>query len=364
MDPILDADNLMMEGDGTVKLADWGFSNLSSDLLHTHCGTPYYASPELFRPEAYRGPPSDVWAMGVLLFYMFVGKLPFRDDPIREYIKTSTYRMPKDVPSDLANLIASMLRVNPETRLSAAGVCQHRWLTGTDASERPAAASKAPLIETTSNTIHADAIELMIQHLGFTEDEIMRSLDSNSYDQVAATYYLLRDSPKLDEYRKHLLTPAGAQSTPSNNQQPTISSDSDGSISLVRRLSRVLGGGGSSHNNNNSSSGGSTNGTPTPGSPSSVHGSPSRRRSQMATRMVNFLLSPIQLSTRRSSVSGDSNSQPGSPAPRATTEHASPLRRFTPSPSGATVFADQQPPSDVLLERRRSRLSSIRSAVM
>lgn len=360
MDPTLHADNLMMEEDGTVKLADWGFSNLSSDLLHTHCGTPYYASPELFRPEAYQGPPSDVWAMGVLLFYMFVGKLPFRDDPIREYIKTSTYRMPKDVPSDLASLIASMLRVNPDTRLTAAAVCQHKWLTGTDACDRPAAAAQAPLVGTTPNTIHADAIELMIQHLGFTEEEIMRSLDSNSYDQVAATYYLLRDSPKLDEYRKHLLTPAGAQTTQSNNQQSTISSDSEGSMSLVRRLSRVLGGGGVS-----SPSGGSANGTPTPGSPSSGHGSPSRRRSQMAARMVNFLLSPMQSSARRTSVSSDSNSQPGSPAPRATTEHASPLRRFTPSPSGATVPADQPPPaSDVLLERRRSRLSAIRSAVM
>lgn len=37
-----------------MKLADWGFSNLSQDLLNTHCGTPYYASPELFRPQAYR----------------------------------------------------------------------------------------------------------------------------------------------------------------------------------------------------------------------------------------------------------------------------------------------------------------------
>ena len=62
-----------------LQLADWGFSNRADSALNTHCGTPYYASPELFRPGPYSGPPSDLWACGVLLFFLCFGKLPFKE---------------------------------------------------------------------------------------------------------------------------------------------------------------------------------------------------------------------------------------------------------------------------------------------
>lgn len=67
-----------------MKVADFGFSTKvinHSDTLDTFCGSPPYATPELFRDECYAGPPVDVWAMAVLLFFMVtVGTMPFQAD--------------------------------------------------------------------------------------------------------------------------------------------------------------------------------------------------------------------------------------------------------------------------------------------
>lgn len=80
----LKAENVLYTCNGCVKVADFGFSTKvinHSDTLDTFCGSPPYATPELFRDECYAGPPVDVWAMAVLLFFMVtVGTMPFQAD--------------------------------------------------------------------------------------------------------------------------------------------------------------------------------------------------------------------------------------------------------------------------------------------
>jgi len=53
-------------------------------MLSTFCGSPPYAAPELYRDESYAGPPVDIWAMGVLLYFMVQGHLPFGGSTISQ----------------------------------------------------------------------------------------------------------------------------------------------------------------------------------------------------------------------------------------------------------------------------------------
>merc|ERR1712032_472472 len=80
----LKTENIMIDPLKKVKIIDFGFSVRQKQLgrLSLFCGTPNYMSPELILKKEYMGGPSDVWALGVLLFRISSGRFPFvgKDD--------------------------------------------------------------------------------------------------------------------------------------------------------------------------------------------------------------------------------------------------------------------------------------------
>ncbi|KAK6057412.1 hypothetical protein COOONC_05067, partial [Cooperia oncophora] len=99
-------------------------------LLTTFCGSPLYASPEIINGTPYKGPEVDCWSLGILLYTLVYGSMPFdgRDfNRMVRQIKRGAYYEP-DTPSTASMLIRNMLRVNPERRADIFDIASHWWL--------------------------------------------------------------------------------------------------------------------------------------------------------------------------------------------------------------------------------------------
>ncbi|XP_068609092.1 serine/threonine-protein kinase NIM1 [Brachionichthys hirsutus] len=130
----LKAENVLFTSSSCVKVADFGFSTQVSNRTHmldTFCGSPPYAAPELFRDESYLGPPVDIWAMGVLLFFMVTGTMPFRAETmgkLRRSIIDGAYATPPWVPGPCQRLIKGILKTSPAERCAIDQMLACDWL--------------------------------------------------------------------------------------------------------------------------------------------------------------------------------------------------------------------------------------------
>ena len=116
----LKAANVFITADGLYKLGDLNVSKvLKKDMAQTQTGTPYYASPEVWKDRPY-GAKSDMWSLGCVLYEMAALRPPFMAHDLQGLYKkvcTGVFeRIPMAYSSDLANVIASLLKVDPDRR--------------------------------------------------------------------------------------------------------------------------------------------------------------------------------------------------------------------------------------------------------
>ncbi|KAG2900095.1 hypothetical protein PC114_g13648 [Phytophthora cactorum] len=118
-----------------VKIVDFGLSNTHDGgrLLRTACGSPCYAAPEMIQGRLYRGPIADMWSLGVVLFAMVCGFLPFEDsntNMLYKKILSANYKMPTFLSANVQDLIRRILETDPEKRYTVDKILQHPWLAG------------------------------------------------------------------------------------------------------------------------------------------------------------------------------------------------------------------------------------------
>lgn len=189
-------DNLMLALDGTVKIVDFGVSSFfqGSDNVKANAGTPAFMSPELTRNEdSVSGRASDIWAMGVTLYCLVMGRLPFKGASIIDVfqsIQNDEPFYPDDLDADLKDLLQRMMEKDPQERITMTDIRTHPWVTKQ---------GSAPLTSFEENTRRAV--------LEITEDEI-----NNAFKGIQNVFTVLKAVSKLKGLRNRKNSASAAPS--------------------------------------------------------------------------------------------------------------------------------------------------------
>ncbi|XP_049526411.1 MAP/microtubule affinity-regulating kinase 3 isoform X13 [Dermacentor silvarum] len=192
----LKAENLLLDGEMNIKIADFGFSNefVPGMKLDTFCGSPPYAAPELFQGKKYDGPEVDVWSLGVILYTLVSGSLPFDGanlKELRERVLRGKYRIPFYMSTDCENLLKKFLVLNPAKRATLEVIMKDKWMNiGYEDDElKPYLEPETDLGDSKRIALSSRAEILM--SMGYSRDEIEDSLRNRKYDDIMANYLLL-----------------------------------------------------------------------------------------------------------------------------------------------------------------------------
>lgn len=129
----LKLENVIVDNTNKVKIIDFGLSNYieENQLLTTYCGSLHYASPEVIMQRPYEGEKTDIWSLGVMLYSMLVGVLPWPLDNVNNMISaimSGHYVIPAFMNPDAANLIKNMLNINSDMRATIEQVEKSNYL--------------------------------------------------------------------------------------------------------------------------------------------------------------------------------------------------------------------------------------------
>ncbi|XP_032858531.2 hormonally up-regulated neu tumor-associated kinase homolog A-like [Tyto alba] len=205
----LKIENFLLDENNNIKIIDFGLSNtmkfdgLSQELLHTQCGSPAYAAPELLAHRKY-GPKVDVWSIGVSMFAMLTGTLPFTVEPFN--IKQLHQKMligeispiPSDISPGAVHFMQSLLEPDPAKRPGVTEAIKDKWLN--EGFTRKILNAATYENRRCPHELNPVVLNYMTEMMEFSLSEVINILIKNRPSPAMASYCLLLK--KLLRYQK------------------------------------------------------------------------------------------------------------------------------------------------------------------
>lgn len=205
----LKMENIMLdEKKKNLKLVDFGLSNTftADELLKTHCGSPEYAAPELFVVGKTYGPEIDIWSLGINMYAIVVGKLPFSTPYSDEYrrhkllqqiqkgLSTQHEKEMSHLSTDCRSLLRQLIEPTPELRLPLAEVQTHPWVTK---------ANKQPFYQyqqvAKDRVLRKNVIEELSRLLDTEVSKVEKTVHEYRSDELSAMYNMMIEARRKEK---------------------------------------------------------------------------------------------------------------------------------------------------------------------
>ncbi|XP_040203695.1 hormonally up-regulated neu tumor-associated kinase homolog A-like [Rana temporaria] len=196
----LKIENFLLDENGNIKIVDLGLSNtikcegLSQDLLNTQCGSPAYAAPELLSNKKY-GPKVDVWSIGVSIYAMLTGTLPFTVEPFnikqlhQKMVNLEINPIPRGVSTGAIRFIHTLLEPDPDKRPTVKEAMDNKWLN--DGFMRKRLSSMSYKNRLRPDELHSAVLSHMVSTMDIDISKITHLVVNNKPSPIMASYYLL-----------------------------------------------------------------------------------------------------------------------------------------------------------------------------